>query len=192
MTSSDSTNETIAWCVAGPLFAISAYIFVAAFWSRLPMPREWPRSFEGDISKPHVPLSRAGKLGWGLCAGSFGMGCLFGRWWLAVYVLCLLGTCVVWYLDWFWAPGGDSTTFRGRFIGTHASAFWRNPSLGRRTKWLIWAALIVGFMPYARQLNFLRFNMPDWAVETSFWCAMALAVLAAVSAIYGDGVDPRK
>lgn len=151
-----------------------------------PMLREWPPGEE--LSKPHVPVSRASKLVCGLCIGSFGLSSpiwaylpwrMYQRW-MCIFALSMVAVVATSYLDWLRAPGGDRTTFGGRYIGKWADfwTFWYDPAYSRRTK-------ILGAVTYtAGLLLFVWFliawtETPSNVFEICFWC------------VHSPGIDYR-
>ena len=179
------------WSLAVPLLILGLYFIVSAIWTRLPMPREWPRSWEGDISKQHIPLSRPAKLVWGLCVACFGLSPLIWFYiprifhlWMVIFALNLIAVAVISYLDWLRAPGGERTTFKGRFIGTLPPPIWNNPALSLRTKILAGAASIVILLLFVWHL--LGLNIPENVFKICFWFSVTLGLISAISAHYLD------
>jgi hypothetical protein len=176
--------------------AAGVYLIASAFWNRLPMLREWPPGEE--ISKPHIPTSRASKLACGLCVGSFGLSFLIWLYlpwrmyqrWICLFALSVVAVFVTIYLDWLWAPGGDRTTFRGRYIGEWANfwTFWNNPAYSRRTKILgtitsiAMAGLTIWFVVAWT-------SRPGIVFEICFWCVLTLGFVTAYSARFIDKND---
>jgi hypothetical protein len=184
-------DKVIGWSLAIPLLILGFYFVVSAFWSRLPMPREWPKSWEGDISKQHIPLSRLSKLALALCVGSFGLSPLILFYVPRIFHLCmvifalsLVAVLVTSYLDWLRAPGGDRTTFKRRFLGKQPPPFWNNPALSLRTKVLGGAASIIVMLLFV--LRVVGLNIPEKVLQICFWSAMSLALIAVLCARYDD------
>jgi hypothetical protein len=137
-------------------------------------------------------MSRGGKIGWGLTISTLGLGApvrvyapaQFGLW-IFVFLLCVLGTQVVRYLEGYWTPGEYTKTFKGTFIGSGTwRPFWKLPAASLRTKLLLWVAFLCIVVPLPIHMGGII--TPNWVLPLTFWLGMTSCTAGAISFLYFD------
>jgi hypothetical protein len=177
-----------AWLVGAPIFLVGLYCLLSAFNSRWPMPREWPCGLEGDISKPHVPISRSGRavLGGAIIVFAFGAPVrVYTPWLLRLWIwLCVasaIAVAVICLRDWRRAPTGNSQPSRRGSWAAYAPAFWNNPRASPRTKLILVLGLVCVLAIQADWFQSARKFFPIWLAWPIGVAAFGFAVAGIIS-----------